>query len=48
MLIESGYVSNPGECTKLASAGYRSDLAKSIADAIDAYSRTIRRVNATR
>jgi N-acetylmuramoyl-L-alanine amidase len=44
MLIESGYLSNSAECYKVASASYRSRLAKSIADAVDGYGRTLKRV----
>jgi N-acetylmuramoyl-L-alanine amidase len=47
MLVEGGYVSNPGECVKLGSPTYRSNLARSIADALDAYARTLKRVNGT-
>jgi N-acetylmuramoyl-L-alanine amidase len=45
MLIESGYVTNPGECYKLSTAAYRSKLADSIADAVDAYGKTLKRLN---
>jgi N-acetylmuramoyl-L-alanine amidase len=45
MLIESGYVSNPGECYKLSNATYRRKLADSIADAVDAYGKTLKRIS---
>jgi N-acetylmuramoyl-L-alanine amidase len=48
MLVESGYVSNPGECAKLGRPSYRADLANSIADALDAYARTLKRVNGSK
>lgn len=44
LLIESAYLSNSAECYKVASASYRSRLAKSIADAVDGYGRTLKRV----
>ena len=44
MLIESGFVSNSAEGAQLGSAAYRQKIASAIADAVDAYSRTLRRV----
>lgn len=44
MLVESGFVSNAAEGSKLASIAYRQKLASSLADAVDAYSRTLKRV----
>jgi N-acetylmuramoyl-L-alanine amidase len=44
MLIESGYISNKIEGSKLGGRSYRSDIIDSIANAIDAYARTIKRV----
>jgi N-acetylmuramoyl-L-alanine amidase len=44
MLVESGYVSNRTECAKIAQSAYRDKIATAIANAVDAYSRTVRRV----
>ena len=45
MLIESGYLSNQAECYKLSTDTYRSKLARSIANAVDAYGKTLKRVS---
>ncbi|MFA5257185.1 MAG: N-acetylmuramoyl-L-alanine amidase [Opitutales bacterium] len=46
ILVEGGFVSNNKECASIAGAAYRQKMATSIADAVDAYARTVRRVAA--
>jgi len=44
ILVEGGFVSNNKECLKIASAAYREKMAAAIADAVDSYARTVKRV----
>jgi N-acetylmuramoyl-L-alanine amidase len=44
MLVEGGFLSNNGECSRLAEGAHRQKLAEAIANAVDAYARTLERV----